>query len=195
MAVDGSCVITHYFLCFYVLPMLFWFRPYTNCFFCKVLASISWYICVSCYLQRMTLLTLNQVSKHGRHISCHNTVIKGTTAENSCELQCVSHRLFEAKFSDAVRSMVRFTFFGRPFVKWFALCYRSVVCLSCLSVCLSVLSVTLVYCGQTVRQIMMKLGMQVGLGPGHTMLDGDPAPLPQKGLEPPYVLWPGGWMD
>ena len=22
--------------------------------------------------------------------------------------------------------------FGRPFVKWFALCYRSVVCLSCL---------------------------------------------------------------
>jgi len=25
--------------------------------------------------------------------------------------------------------------FGRPFVKRFALCYRSVVCLSCLSVC------------------------------------------------------------
>ena len=28
--------------------------------------------------------------------------------------------------------------------------------------CLSVLSVTLVYCGQTVRQIKMKLGMHVG---------------------------------
>ena len=35
--------------------------------------------------------------------------------------------------------------FGRPFVKRFALCYWTVVCLSCLSV----LSVTLVYCGQT----------------------------------------------
>jgi len=32
----------------------------------------------------------------------------------------------------------------------------------CLSVCL-VLSVMLVYCGQTVRWIKMKLGMQVGL--------------------------------
>ena len=40
-------------------------------------------------------------------------------------------------------------------------------CLSvCLSVCLSchVLSVTLVYCGQTVGRIQMKLGTQVGLG-------------------------------
>jgi len=45
--------------------------------------------------------------------------------------------------------------FGRPFVKRFALCYWTVVCLSCLSV----LSVTLVYCGQTVRRIKMKLGI------------------------------------
>jgi len=70
--------------------------------------------------------------------------------------------------------------FGRPFVKRFALCYQTVVCLSvCLSVCpgLSCLSVTLVYCGQTVGWIKMKLGMQVGLGPGHTVLDGDPPPL------------------
>jgi len=27
----------------------------------------------------------------------------------------------------------------------------------------------------------MKLGMQVGLGPGHIVLDGDPAPPPPKG--------------
>ena len=27
----------------------------------------------------------------------------------------------------------------------------------------------------------MKLGMQVGLGPGHIVLDGDPAPSPPKG--------------
>ena len=32
----------------------------------------------------------------------------------------------------------------------------------CLSACLSVLSVTLVHCGQTVGQIKMKLGMRVG---------------------------------
>ena len=51
-------------------------------------------------------------------------------------------------------------------------------CLSCL-VC-PVLSVTLVYCDQTVRRIKMKLGTQVGLGPGHIVLDGDPDILPQK---------------
>ena len=32
----------------------------------------------------------------------------------------------------------------------------------------------------------MKLGMQVGLSPGHIVLDGDPAPLPKKGTEPPF---------
>ena len=32
----------------------------------------------------------------------------------------------------------------------------------------------------------MKLGMQVGLGPGHTVLDGDPAPLPQRGIAPQF---------
>jgi len=47
--------------------------------------------------------------------------------------------------------------------------------------CLSVLSVTLVYCGQTVGRIKMKLGMEVGLSPGHIMLDGDPAPPLQSG--------------
>ena len=56
--------------------------------------------------------------------------------------------------------------------------------LSCLSLCLSV---TLVYCGQTVGQIKMKLGTQVGLGHGHIVLDGDPAPPPQKGAEPPNL--------
>ena len=46
--------------------------------------------------------------------------------------------------------------------------------------CLSVLSVTFEHCGQTVRLIKTKLGTQVGLGPGHIVLDGDLAPLPQK---------------
>ena len=56
------------------------------------------------------------------------------------------------------------TIFGRPFVKRFDLCYRTVVYLYglvCLSVCLSV---TLVYCGQTVALIKMKLGTDVGVG-------------------------------
>ena len=50
--------------------------------------------------------------------------------------------------------------------------------------CLSVLSVTLVYCGQTVGWIKMKLGNEVDLGPGHIVLDGDPAP-PERGTAPP----------
>ena len=36
----------------------------------------------------------------------------------------------------------------------------------------------------------MKLGTQVGLGPGHIVLDGDPAPLAKKGAEPPPQKWP-----
>jgi len=63
-------------------------------------------------------------------------------------------------------------------MKRFALCYRSVICLSCLSV-------TFVHRGKTVGRINMKLGVQVGLGPGHIVLDGDPAPLP-KGHSPTH---------
>jgi len=71
------------------------------------------------------------------------------------------------------------TIFGRLFVKRFALCYQTVVYHVRLSVCLSVcLSVTFLYCGQTVGWIKMKLSMQVGLGPGHIVLYGDPAPPP-----------------
>jgi len=32
----------------------------------------------------------------------------------------------------------------------------------------------------------MKLGMQVGLSPGHIVLDGDPAPPPSKGHSPQF---------
>jgi len=45
------------------------------------------------------------------------------------------------------------------------------------------------------------LGMEVGLGPGHIVLDGDTAPLHQKkGQSPPpifgpFLLWSNGWMD
>jgi len=107
-------------------------------------------------------------------------------------------------------------FFGRLFVKRFALCYRSVVCLSVLSVCnvgvlwpnvwmdqdetwhagrprpwpLCVkwgptspkkrgqqpLTFRPMHCGQTAGWMKMPFGTEVGLGPGHIVLDGNPAP-------------------
>ena len=54
------------------------------------------------------------------------------------------------------------------------------------------------YCGRTVGWIKMALGMEVGLGPVHILLDWDTAPLPNKGAEPPIfgpsLLWPNRWM-
>ena len=42
------------------------------------------------------------------------------------------------------------------------------------------------YCGQTTGWIKMPLGTEAGLGPGHIVLDGDPAlPLPPKGAQQP----------
>jgi len=45
-----------------------------------------------------------------------------------------------------------------------------------------------------------QIGMEVGLGPGHIVLDGDPAPCPQKRghslpIFGPCLLWQNGWMD
>jgi len=42
-----------------------------------------------------------------------------------------------------------------------------------------------VYWGQTALWIKMALGMEVGLGPGHIVLDGDSAPPPPKGAQSP----------
>ena len=68
-------------------------------------------------------------------------------------------------------------------------------CLSC-PVC-AVLSTTFVYCGHTVGWIKMKLDMEVVLGPGHIVLDGDLAPPSM--CTPPTIgacaLWPNGWME
>jgi len=36
----------------------------------------------------------------------------------------------------------------------------------------------------------MALGMEMGRGPGHIVLDGDSAPLPKKGAEPPPIFGP-----
>jgi len=45
----------------------------------------------------------------------------------------------------------------------------------------------------------MQIGKQVGLGPGHIVLEGYPAPPPPKGdsyppIFGPFLLWPNGWM-
>jgi len=65
--------------------------------------------------------------------------------------------------------------------------------------CLSCVSVTLAYCGQTVGWIKIPLGTEVGVGPGHIVLDGDTAPPTERGttasLPPlfgPCLLWPNG---
>jgi len=44
----------------------------------------------------------------------------------------------------------------------------------------------LVYCGQTVGRIKVKLGVQVDLGSGHIVLDGNPAPPASKGHSPQF---------
>jgi len=51
---------------------------------------------------------------------------------------------------------------------------------------MSCLSVTLVYCGQAVGWIKIKLTTQVGLVHGHIVLDGDPAAPPPKGHSPNF---------
>ena len=56
---------------------------------------------------------------------------------------------------------------------------------SVLSLRLPVCNLGVPYRGQTVGWLNMKLGKQVGLGPGHVVLDGDPAPPTKKGAEPP----------
>jgi len=56
-----------------------------------------------------------------------------------------------------------------------------------------------VYCVKTAAWIKMPLGMEVCLGSGHIVLDGDPALFSQKGAQPPifgpFLLWPNGWID
>ena len=50
---------------------------------------------------------------------------------------------------------------------------------------LACLSVTLVYCGQTVGWIKTPLGTEVGLGPRHIALDGGPTPSTERGTAAP----------
>ena len=65
--------------------------------------------------------------------------------------------------------------------------------------CLYVLSVTFVCCGQMVGCIKMKLGTDIGLGRSHTVLDGDPDPSQKWAnssptLGPMYCGQTAGWI-
>ena len=54
---------------------------------------------------------------------------------------------------------------------------------------LSCLSVTLMYYGQTAGWIKMPLDIEVGLGPGHIVLDGNPALPNEKGHSSPPLTF------
>ena len=53
-----------------------------------------------------------------------------------------------------------------------------------------------VCCGQTAGWIKMPVGTEVGLGPHHIVIHGDPAPSPERAQQPPLfgpcLLWPNG---
>ena len=58
----------------------------------------------------------------------------------------------------------------------------------------------LICCGQMAGWIKMPLDMEIGLGAGDIVLDGEQLPLPKKlAATPPIfglcLLWPNGWMD
>ena len=138
-------------------------------------------------------LSLHRYLRSARHAAVRRQVqLQSSRRQTAKQLRLVlavpTHRLSGAfplltcgRFASGVYYLTALlsikvcTVFGQPFVKRFALCYQTVVCLSA----------SLVYCGQMVGWIKMKLGVQVGLDPGHIVLDGDLAPPPQKGAASP----------
>ena len=106
------------------------------------------------------------ISQKNRQTGWKTLPPKSCEVDNNCDKNC-SRLVFWATVCKTVRPMLS----------------DRCLSLSVLSVCPSV---TLVYCGQMVGWIKMKLGMQVGLGPGHIVLDGDLAPLCQRGTAPNF---------
>jgi len=69
----------------------------------------------------------------------HNTEIIIVTTDY-CDVTSPMHCIGPCKITAityryCIVIVLDFLIFGRPFVKRFALCYQTVVCLSCLSVC------------------------------------------------------------
>jgi len=94
---------------------------------------------------------------------------------------CAKNYSYCAIFVQAILKCNRAPVFGRPL--------QVTVRLMLWDRCLVYLSVTLVYCGQTVGWIKMPLGTEVGLCPCDTVLDGDPAPLTEWGTAAPPPLF------
>jgi len=74
--------------------------------------------------------------------------------------------------------------FGRPFIKRFTLCYETVVSPVC--PVLSVYNVGVLWPNGWMDQDET-WHEGIGLGPGHIVLDGDPAPPPPKGHSPKFL--------
>ena len=104
-------------------------------------------------------------------------------------LPCFCHVIWSHK-SCIYTTMLWWSVIGRPFVKLFALCYRTVV-----SACLSVM---LVYYGQTIAWIKMSLWYGGRPRPSpHCVRWGPSSLAPRKGhISPPLfgtcLLWPNG---
>jgi len=116
-----------------------------------------------------------------------STIQKSRICGNSITISALSVRDFVTRKMVFTVLHYLLRIFGRPFVKRFALCYQTVV--------LSCLSVTLVYCRQTVGWIKLKPGLEVDLGPGDIVLDGIQLPIKRCTAPPlfgPCLLWPNG---
>jgi len=89
-------------------------------------------------------------------------------------------------------------FFGRPFAKWFAPSYWTVVCLSCLSSC-SVCDVGVLWPNANSWMDQDETWHAGRPQPKRHCVMGTQLPPPQKGntapIFDPYILWPDGWMD
>ena len=103
----------------------------------------------------------------------------------------------QCTFPSAQFVILQFPVVGRPFVQWFALCYRTVVLSVCLSVCLVCDVGVLLPNGWMDQDEIWPAGRPrpwphcVGWRPSF--------PSPKRRQSPPifdpYLLWPNGWMD
>jgi len=100
--------------------------------------------------------------------------------------------------SGRLKSVVKHRIFGQPFVKRFALCYRTVVCLSCLS-CPDCNVGVLWPNALTDQDETWHVGRPQ---PRRLCVRWRPSsPHPKRGVAPPpkkigpCLLWPNGWMD
>jgi len=96
---------------------------------------------------------------------------------------------------------IEISVFGRPFVKWFALCYRTVVCLVCpvMSVCLSVCDVGVLWPNGWMDQDETWHGGRPPFRPycirwsrrrprRHCVRWGPNSPAPKRGIAPTFRL-------